>query len=217
MDNDNNDWRQFRGNDSRKFEERPLKFRYLHSLWYSDSEFREWGRTSLRKEPILPAFSEAKLAMKNAIIGMQMENIDLERTVGEKIRELSRQVAMKYVTIAPIRALPDELLGRILAEHISCHSFQDAMWSPALRTCRRWRHVALSTPSCWIRLQHPDPIETSPYRRTWPFQRDLFIHSKLAGSLPLQLLIGKVEGNDHGRLRWPDAKTTEMLSAFQAC
>lgn len=167
----------------------------LHSSWLSDPEFGEWARSSLPAEHIPPVFSENRQSVKNSIIQKQMKILDLEREFAEKVKALTHDIAREYVLLSPIRAIPDEILARILAEHLSCHYDKGATRSPAMAVCRRWRSVAISTPACWTRLSlsaeslisHSHFTESANHGDVFKALEKELKQFSLAGGLPLQL------------------------------
>ncbi|KAJ7483507.1 hypothetical protein FB451DRAFT_1555457 [Mycena latifolia] len=96
----------------------------------------------------------------------QLQKLEKERA------SLSRSLAQNNAVLSPLRRMPTELLGEIfswtlpsVSEALNWPRFQ-AQHSPWVLTqvCRRWRAVALSTPSLWSRIainfdfEHANPL-----------------------------------------------------------
>lgn len=126
--------------------------------WCEEPGVREWACTSMNDVHPIAFTSPERGLVREQLHKAEEEILALQR----KMQELKRATWVLRASLSPVRLLPPEILSRIF-EHlmeIIPHAFtfrafrRSDQWVPApiVNVSKRWRAVALSTPSLWTRV-----------------------------------------------------------------
>ncbi|EJD42098.1 hypothetical protein AURDEDRAFT_126704 [Auricularia subglabra TFB-10046 SS5] len=206
--------------------------------------------TTVRQDPILPPqvdqFSmranlptsswaqPTALELQSARAQLAAEERNLQLLLAQVEAARDRIVALKQV-IAPIRRVPPEVLGEIIAR---CATAPDAP-AQVLRTlssvCRFWHDTTLKTPDAWSKIHFQYETKTPPGPRIWlqtlrdvqewfrnsgKSKKDVRVSVRAMPGKDLKALLGLIDSHS-GQLRilamdFIPKKRTKMLNRLLA-